>query len=84
MMMVVMVVVVIKNLTVNMKNNARGDIGLDFASGTQIPDTTDWITTDKEEKWWWYDDDDDYDDDSCHGFTMTLHSAWILEMSLKI
>ena len=39
MMMIVMKVVSTKNLTMNTTNNAREDSGLDFAPGTQNPDT---------------------------------------------
>ena len=38
-MMVMMVVVAIKNVTMNMRNNARGDRGSYFAWGALIPDT---------------------------------------------
>ena len=37
--MMVMKVVSTKNLTMNTTNNAREDSGLDFAPGTQNPDT---------------------------------------------
>ena len=47
-LVMMMVVVAIKNVTMNMRNNARGDRGSYFAWGALIPDTTDWITTDKE------------------------------------
>ena len=38
-MMIVMMAVAIKNVTMNMRNNARGDRGSYFACGALIPDT---------------------------------------------